>query len=87
MRWLAVAAAQPAEGLAADDLGAGVGQSSWGPTGFALLPSAARAQALIDAARAAGVFADGLQWRIACPLNHGARITTEHLRAPHPLQH
>lgn len=86
MRWLAVAAEQPAEGLAADELGAGIGQSSWGPTGFALLPSAARAQALIDAAHAAGVVADGLQWRIARPLNHGARVTTEHLRAPHPLQ-
>lgn len=78
MRWLADAAQQPADGLAADELGAGIGQSSWGPTGFALLPSAARAQALIDAACAAGVVADGLQWRIATPLGHGARITTAH---------
>ena len=86
MRWLAEAAQQPADGLAADELGAGIGQSSWGPTGFALLPSAARAQALIDAACAAGVVGDGLQCCIARPLNHGARITTVPRHLPHLLQ-
>lgn len=83
MRWLADAAQQPTDGLTADDLGAGVGQSSWGPTGFALLPSAGRAQGLIDAARVAGMVTDGVQWRIVRPLNHGARMTTGHL-AMHP---
>ncbi|HSW21285.1 MAG TPA: beta-ribofuranosylaminobenzene 5'-phosphate synthase family protein, partial [Burkholderiaceae bacterium] len=35
--------------------GVAIGQSSWGPTGFAIVPSAAAAQGLIEAAQAAGV--------------------------------
>ncbi|WP_130483180.1 beta-ribofuranosylaminobenzene 5'-phosphate synthase family protein [Sphaerotilus mobilis] len=72
MRWLRQAAAT---GAGPDEQGAGIGQSSWGPTGFALLPSAARAQALMGAAQAAGVVAPGLQWRVATPLNRGARLS------------
>lgn len=85
LRWLAETAAQPAPGLAEDELGAGIGQSSWGPTGFALLPSAARAQQLLDAARAAGVIDPSLTLQIAEPLNRGARVIEHPLLAPfHP---
>ncbi|MGY0193692.1 beta-ribofuranosylaminobenzene 5'-phosphate synthase family protein [Leptothrix sp. BB-4] len=69
MRWLRVAAARET-----DEPGAGIGQTSWGPSAFALLPSAARAESLIAAAQAAGQVAPGLQWRIATPLNRGARV-------------
>lgn len=84
LRWIATAAATPAAGLAQDELGAGIGQSSWGPTGFALLPSATRAQQLLAAAQAAGVVDPRLTLRIAEPLNRGARIV-EH--PPQPAAH
>jgi beta-RFAP synthase len=74
LRWIERQAQQPAAGLAPADLGAGIGQSSWGPTGFGLLPSAARAQQLLDAARAAGLVDAGLALRIVEPLNRGARV-------------
>lgn len=74
LRWIAVEARRPAAGLTTDELGAGIGQSSWGPTGFALLPSATRAQQLVDAARAAGVIDPALTLQIAEPLNRGARV-------------
>jgi len=74
LRWIGEQARRPAAGLATSDLGAGIGQSSWGPTGFALLPSAQRAQQLLDAARAAGVVDPALTLRIAEPLNRGARV-------------
>lgn len=51
-----------------------VGQSSWGPTGFAILPSAAEAQRLGDAALAAGVVAAGLQLQIVDQRSHGAVV-------------
>jgi len=81
LRWIERQAQQPAAGLAAADLGAGIGQSSWGPTGFALLPSAARAQQLLDAARAAGLVDAGLSLRIVEPLNRGARVIEHPVRA------
>jgi beta-RFAP synthase len=74
LRWIADRAAQPDEGLRPDERGAGIGQSSWGPTGFALLPSAARAHRLLDEARAAGVIDPGLTLHVAEPLNRGARV-------------
>ncbi len=74
LRWIAVEARRPAAGLTTAEQGAGIGQSSWGPTGFALLPSAARAQQLVDAARAAGVIDPALTLQIAEPLNRGARV-------------
>lgn len=80
LRWIAAQAEQPDEGLAAGDLGAGIGQSSWGPTGFALLPSAARAHRLLDAARAAGQIDAGLSLRIVEPLNRGARVIEQPAR-------
>ena len=55
--------------------GAAVGQSSWGPTGFAVLPSEARARALVAAAQQAGLVADGLQLQVVAGRNHGAVLT------------
>ncbi|MEF7612940.1 beta-ribofuranosylaminobenzene 5'-phosphate synthase family protein [Aquincola sp. MAHUQ-54] len=52
--------------------GAAVGQSSWGPTGFAILPSEAQAAALVAEAQAAGRVAPGLSLRIVTARDHGA---------------
>jgi beta-RFAP synthase len=49
----------------------GIGQSSWGPTGFCFAPSQAEAERL---AAAAGAQAAGLNIRICCGLNRGAEI-------------
>ncbi len=51
----------------------GVGQSSWGPTGFAFASGDAEAHRLRDALRADGA-AEGLDIQVRRPLNHGARI-------------
>lgn len=51
---------------------AGAGQSSWGPTGFAIVESQARADALVAAARAEQVVDAALQIRIVRGQNHGA---------------
>lgn len=56
---------------------AGIGQSSWGPTGFAILPSAARAAEVILAARAAGVVDPALRLLVVSGRNQGARVTNE----------
>ncbi len=61
-------------GASAGD-GAAIGQSSWGPTGFAIVPSADAAQGLIDAARAAGVVDDALTVRVVTARRHGAVVT------------
>jgi len=53
---------------------AAIGQSSWGPTGFAVMPSQASAEALLLAARAAGVIDAGLDVRIVAARNHGAAL-------------
>jgi beta-ribofuranosylaminobenzene 5'-phosphate synthase len=53
---------------------AAVGQSSWGPTGFAIVPSVASAEALLLAARAAGVIDGALELRIVAGRNHGAAV-------------
>lgn len=55
--------------------GAGIGQSSWGPTGFALLPSAAAAQSAIEAAQAAGLTGGALRLSVVQVRNRGARVT------------
>lgn len=55
--------------------GAAVGQSSWGPTAFAILPSAAAAQTAVEAARAAGLARAGLSLRIVQARNHGATLS------------
>ena len=54
--------------------GAAIGQSSWGPTGFAIVPSPAAAQGLIEAAQAAGVVDAALVLRVVAARNHGAVI-------------
>ncbi len=54
--------------------GAAVGQSSWGPTGFAILPSQAEGEAVVAAARAAGVVAPSLDLRIVSARNGGATV-------------
>ncbi|HSW26905.1 MAG TPA: beta-ribofuranosylaminobenzene 5'-phosphate synthase family protein [Burkholderiaceae bacterium] len=54
--------------------GAAIGQSSWGPTGFAIVPSAAAAQGLIEDAQAAGVVDAALVLRVVAGRNHGAVI-------------
>ena len=52
----------------------GVGQSSWGPTGFAFARDEAEAHRLRDALLADGT-AEGLDIQVRRPLNQGARIT------------
>lgn len=61
-------------GASAGDAAA-IGQSSWGPTGFAIVPSADAAQGLIDAARAAGLVDDGLALRVVSARHRGAVVT------------
>ncbi|HET6720822.1 MAG TPA: beta-ribofuranosylaminobenzene 5'-phosphate synthase family protein [Rhodocyclaceae bacterium] len=56
---------------------AGIGQSSWGPTGFAFLPSAAAADAVIAAAHAAGVVAPEIRLQVVRGNNQGALVTTQ----------
>lgn len=56
----------------ADRTPAGIGQSSWGPTGFALLPTDRVAQDVLVAARAAGMVDAGLSISIVRGLNRGA---------------
>ena len=51
----------------------GVGQSSWGPTGFAFAGDEAEAHRLRDGLLADGA-AEGLDIQVRRPLNHGARI-------------
>ncbi|MBK6850225.1 MAG: beta-ribofuranosylaminobenzene 5'-phosphate synthase [Burkholderiales bacterium] len=51
-----------------------VGQSSWGPTGFAIYASQADAEAALAAARAAGQVGMELQVSIVGARSHGARI-------------
>ncbi|MHB1374809.1 MAG: beta-ribofuranosylaminobenzene 5'-phosphate synthase family protein [Thauera sp.] len=55
---------------------AGVGQSSWGPTGFAILPSAEVAQGLIARGRAQGAIDPALRLVVCGGDNRGARIGT-----------
>ncbi len=51
---------------------AAIGQSSWGPTGFAIVPTADAAQGLVDAARAAGVIDEALVVRVVTARGRGA---------------
>lgn len=51
------------------------GQSSWGPTGFAIFPSQQRAQAVVDAARAANVIDRSVSVQIVAGRNSGAEVT------------
>jgi beta-RFAP synthase len=64
--------------------GAAIGQSSWGPTGFAIVPSQAQADAVVDAARVAGLVGRGLRLRIVRGLNRGAIVADTRARTSHP---
>jgi len=74
VQWLAEASRGRAPVGAEAPHGAAVGQSSWGPTGFAILPSAAAAEAAVAAARAAGLVHAGLNLQIVRARNHGATL-------------
>jgi predicted sugar kinase len=56
--------------------GVGIGQSSWGPTGFAFAPSEDAARAIVRATPAAG---EGIEVRIVKGRNSGADITSTEL--------
>ena len=58
---------------------AGVGQTSWGPTGFAFVPSAERADEALAAARAATRGTPGIVCSVTTGRNHGARLHVEQL--------
>jgi beta-ribofuranosylaminobenzene 5'-phosphate synthase len=68
------AVARAIEWLGARPPSAAIGQSSWGPTGFAILPSAADAETAIAAARAAGVIGAGLDVHVVAAATRGALI-------------
>jgi len=53
---------------------AAIGQSSWGPTGFAIFASQADADRAVDRARAAGQVTAPLALRIVKGRNHGALL-------------
>jgi beta-RFAP synthase len=55
---------------------AGVGQSSWGPTGFAILPSEVEVRRLIALARAQGVVDPALRLVVCSANNRGACVST-----------
>jgi len=54
---------------------AGTGQSSWGPTGFAVLPSEAVASEVVEAARRAGQVDADLALRVVTARAQGATLT------------
>jgi beta-ribofuranosylaminobenzene 5'-phosphate synthase len=54
----------------------GVGQSSWGPTAFAVLPDADTARQVLDTLHEAFAGHSGLEFRVVSARNHGARIET-----------
>lgn len=64
--------ARPGNGAGA---AAAIGQSSWGPTGFAIVPSASAAQGLVEAARAAGVIDPALELCIVGARTSGALVS------------
>jgi beta-ribofuranosylaminobenzene 5'-phosphate synthase len=72
VQWLGGVALDGTAGEDGHAAHAAIGQSSWGPTGFAVLPSQASAEALLLAARAAGVVDGALDVRIVAARNHGA---------------
>jgi beta-ribofuranosylaminobenzene 5'-phosphate synthase len=73
----------PAVGHLIDWIGAhacaGIGQSSWGPTGFAVVASIDEARSVLHAAQRAGVVDPALQIRVAPVRNRGAGIRALHV--------
>ncbi len=78
-----VARAVHAMGAAAGPDGAAIGQSSWGPTGFAIVPDIGRAEQLVEVAQRSATEPGRLQLRIVRPRRHGA--TLERASASRPL--
>lgn len=74
VQWLAEACRGRAAAGGETPHGAAVGQSSWGPTAFVILPSLAAAEAAVAAAHAAGLVRAGLSLRIVRARNHGATL-------------
>ena len=80
-RYTSAAVGRLMQWIAAAGHGAAVGQSSWGPTGFAILPSQAEAEAVLAAARADRVIAVDLTLNIVAGRNRGATlIDSRHAR-------
>jgi beta-RFAP synthase len=81
--WLGGSSLRPAAGHEAATPRAAIGQSSWGPTGFAIVESQATAERLLEGARAAGVMAPALTVRIVPARHRGATLAWHQLdRAP-----
>ena len=77
LQWLGAVSLEAVAADSTDDAApvlAAVGQSSWGPTGFAIVPSQASAEALLLAARAAGMVDAALEVSIVAGRNRGAAI-------------
>jgi beta-ribofuranosylaminobenzene 5'-phosphate synthase len=75
VHWIADAARDMRGADAQLEHGAAIGQSSWGPTGFAIFPSQACAEAAVNALHAAKLLEPGLTVRIVAALNRGATLT------------
>ena len=60
---------------------AAIGQSSWGPTAFAIVPTADAAKTLMAAAQAAGMVAPQLRLRSVAGRNSGAAVLDQRLHA------
>jgi beta-ribofuranosylaminobenzene 5'-phosphate synthase len=54
---------------------AAIGQSSWGPTAFAILPSEIQAEQILAAAAAAGMIDGGIEAKVVAGRNRGAVVT------------
>ena len=80
VQWLDEASRNTHVGDAGPEHGAAIGQSSWGPTGFAILPSQIQAEALVEAARTAGLIGPHLSVRIVAARNCGASIIDARIR-------
>jgi beta-RFAP synthase len=61
---------------------AAIGQTSWGPTGFAIFPSQARAEDAIDAMLAAGIVAPSVTLRVVSGRNTGATLLDRRFSSP-----
>ena len=72
IEWIGTQAGAQGDAAPGSEPIAALGQSSWGPTGFAILASQAGAEAIVDAARAANVVAPALTLRIVSGRNSGA---------------
>lgn len=53
----------------------GIGQSSWGPTGFCIVDSLTKAESLVSDKRRQALEKEGLEIQIVTPRNRGASVT------------